>query len=326
MRLVFTSYNSSPEFTCPRAWLKRIAFYTGILDKLSETHSVTAVEHISYTGEFWQNGVRYLFWPLKKKVTRFPFHKHRMMKKLAPDVVFINGFIFPWQIIQLRLQLGKTTKIIVLHRAEKPFKGYKAVLQKMADRFVSGYFFSSLEQCSSWISGGIIPDQTKFHEILQSSSIFSSGNKPPSLDLPRKISYNFLWVGRLDENKDPVTVMKAFIGFLEFAPRAQLKMIYQGGDLFQDVELLKNSSEKARNAIRLVGSVQHIDLKNYLGEADFLLSGSHYEGSGISVIEAMSCGCIPILTNIPSFRKMTNGGQLGFLYEVGDNAGLLNIL
>ena len=143
MHFIFTSYTSSPEFNCPNAWLRRIDFYTGILEKLAETHKVTAIEHINYSGVLKQNGVRYLFQPLEKKVIRFPFRKHQLMKKMKPDVVFINGFIFPWQIIQLRLQLGSNTRIIILHRAEKPFSGYKAILQKIADKFVSAYFFSS---------------------------------------------------------------------------------------------------------------------------------------------------------------------------------------
>ena len=46
----------------------------------------------------------------------------------------------------------------------------------------------------------------------------------------------------------------------------------------------------------------------------------------MAVCEAMSCGCIPILTNIQSFRKMTGPGKCGFLYGPGDDAGLLKML
>ena len=39
----------------------------------------------------------------------------------------------------------------------------------------------------------------------------------------------------------------------------------------------------------------------------------------------MSCGCIPIVTDIPSFRKMTEE-KCGFLYRPGDDFELLKLL
>ncbi len=54
----------------------------------------------------------------------------------------------------------------------------------------------------------------------------------------------------------------------------------------------------------------------YYNSADYFVLGSHYEGSGFSLVEAMSCGVIPIVTDIPSFRMMTNNGKIGTLMEV----------
>ena len=70
----------------------------------------------------------------------------------------------------------------------------------------------------------------------------------------------------------------------------------------------------------------HQELGEYFNKADFIVSGSHYEGSGISVIEAMSCGCIPVVTNISSFRTMTNNGEFGILYEAGNKSSLIDAL
>ncbi|MHA4843575.1 glycosyltransferase family 4 protein [Flavitalea antarctica] len=327
MHFLFTSYQGSPEFNAPGPWLDRIAFYTGIPEHLSKAHTVTAIEHIDYSGEFRHKGVRYLFIPLKSRISRFPFRKHRLMKKLAPDVVFINGFIFPLQIILLRLQLGKKTRIIILHRAEKPFHGYKSVLQKIADKFVSAYFFTSFESGQPWIRQRIIESEKKVFEIIQSSSIFFPDYEERSYrhyDVMKPPV--FLWVGRLDRNKDPLTVVAAFIEFLRYVPTAKLQMIFQDGDLLPEIESTINASQTGADAILLVGKVKHHVLGEYFRSADFIISGSHYEGSGISVVEAMSCGCIPVVTNIASFRKMTKNGEVGFLYEPGDVKGLLKTL
>src|SRR4051812_39992444 len=128
MRYVFTSYTCAPEFDSPNKWLKRIDFYTGILSALRGKNAVTGVEHINFEGTIDSDGVNYIFLKEKRRKVRFPFHTHRVIKRLSPDVVFINGFIFPAQVILLRLQLGGRVKIIILHRAEKPFSGIKKLL------------------------------------------------------------------------------------------------------------------------------------------------------------------------------------------------------
>jgi glycosyltransferase involved in cell wall biosynthesis len=96
-------------------------------------------------------------------------------------------------------------------------------------------------------------------------------------------------------------------------------MIYQADDLLPDVVNKLHEDSKASNSIVLKGKVPHRELQQWYNCADFIISGSHYEGSGIAVCEAMSCGCIPIITNIASFRMMTENGKYGFLYEPGND-------
>src|SRR3954466_10405297 len=111
MKIVSTSYSKTEEYSNPDEWLKRIDFYTGILEELAKQHKVYSIERISYEGLRQQGGVTYHFIDLKKKVERFPWMMHRLIKSFQPDVVLVNGLIFPIQIIQLRLSLGKKVKI-----------------------------------------------------------------------------------------------------------------------------------------------------------------------------------------------------------------------
>jgi glycosyltransferase involved in cell wall biosynthesis len=103
-------------------------------------------------------------------------------------------------------------------------------------------------------------------------------------------------------------------------------MIYQTEELLEEVTRKVTTDPKAALAIRLIGKVPHEELQNWYSSADFIVSGSHYEGSGIAVCEAMSCGCIPILTDIPSFRAMSGNGRCGVIYEKGNDQDLLSAL
>ena len=57
-------------------------------------------------------------------------------------------------------------------------------------------------------------------------------------------------------------------------------------------------------------------MPNYYSAADVFISGSHYEGSGYALIEAMSAGLVPIVTDIPSFRSIA--GDCGERWQPGD--------
>jgi glycosyltransferase involved in cell wall biosynthesis len=103
-------------------------------------------------------------------------------------------------------------------------------------------------------------------------------------------------------------------------------MIYQSEELLQEVINLVREDTKTADAIKFVGKVVHEQLQNWYNSVDFIISGSHYEGSGVAVCEAMSCGCIPVVTNIASFRKMTGPGKCGLLYKPGSHKDLLAVL
>jgi glycosyltransferase involved in cell wall biosynthesis len=326
MKILSTSYTNTPGFNDPVQWLDRIDFYTGILEALAKDHEVESIEQISYTGELEREGVKYHFLDLKKSKNYFPQRLHGFIKKRKPDVVLVNGFIFPLQVMQLRMALGKAVKIIILHRGEKPCSGIKGSLQKMADQMINAYLFSSAEFGKVWIRAGNMSDQQKIHEVIQASSVFKPGNRTIARsELQVKGSPLFLWVGRLNENKDPRTVVKAFLKFLKLQPAAKLYMIYQTEELLPEIRSLLQQ-EEAPGAIALVGKVPHDELQNWYNAADFIISGSHHEGSGIGVCEAMSCGCVPVVTDIISFRAMTGNGKCGMRYEPGNEAGLLNAL
>jgi glycosyltransferase involved in cell wall biosynthesis len=56
----------------------------------------------------------------------------------------------------------------------------------------------------------------------------------------------------------------------------------------------------------------------FYSAADLFVLGSAHEGSGYSLIEACACGAAPVVTNIPSFRVITDKGAIGVLWSHGD--------
>jgi glycosyltransferase involved in cell wall biosynthesis len=327
MKFVFVSYNYSADINTPEAWINRINFYVGSLECLSKTNTVIRVDQINYEGDFIHNGVQYFCIKPKKKKNYFPRKLNRFVRSLAPDVVVVSSFLFPLQVIQLRLCLGKKIKIIVQHHAEKPYSGIKKFIQRQASRFIDAYIFASYEIGADWVKRGNLINEKKIHEIVGGTSVFYPIEKSIAKQKTEvEGSVVFLWAGRFNANKDPLTVIKAFLKFAAMQPGVKLYMIYQTTELLNDVKSLIAENKNSKDRIVLIGPVQHSEMLYWLNSADFLVSGSHYEGSGTVICEAMSCGCIPVVTDIHSFRSITDNGECGLLYSPGNEDELFSLL
>jgi glycosyltransferase involved in cell wall biosynthesis len=125
-----------------------------------------------------------------------------------------------------------------------------------------------------------------------------------------------LWVGRLTSNKDPITILEGLEIALPQIPSAQVMMLFGDDTLLEGVEQTVRESEVLRARVLLAGRIAHDEMPNYYGAADVFVSGSHSEGSGYALIEAMSAGVVPVVTDIPSFRAIA--GDCGARFPTGD--------
>jgi glycosyltransferase involved in cell wall biosynthesis len=326
MKYVSVTFDPSFNFNSPESWYARTEGYAGILYCLAKNNTVINIKQINYEGDCLHKGVHYRFVNFYRENTWFPRKLYQYIKGLEPDIVLVQGLHNPFKLIQLGMKLPKRVKIIVQHHAEKPGKGIKRYLHRIADHFVDAYLFASQELGAGWVKNGSISLAKKVHEVMEVSSIFSPMDKTAARKKTGVTGDKvFLWVGRLNDNKDPLTVTRAFLKFSAQQPLAKLYMIYHTDELFQQVQQTIDASGQ-KNAITLIGNVPHAELQYWFNSADIILSGSHYEGSGTAICEAMSCGCMPVVTNISSFRMITDGGKCGLLYQPGNESELFSAL
>jgi glycosyltransferase involved in cell wall biosynthesis len=181
-----------------------------------------------------------------------------------------------------------------------------------------------MELGDAWFQRKLISDKAKIHEVMEVSSTFSPLPKQPTRKLlglgNEKI---YLWIGRLDKNKDPETLVNAFAKFANEKGTVKLFIAFQSNEL---LEKIKKDIANVTDKIQLLGKLNRDQLTQWYSAADFIISTSHYEGSGLAVCEAMSCGCVPIVTSIPSFRMMTDSGRVGMLFEPGNSKSLVDAL
>ena len=78
----------------------------------------------------------------------------------------------------------------------------------------------------------------------------------------------------------------------------------------------------AAGRVHLLGKVPHAGIETLMQAADLFVSASRAESCGFAALEAMACGAVPVLSDIPSFRALTGdamahailpGAAIGYL-------------
>lgn len=326
MKIINLSYQRHSGQRDAAQWISNYGLFYGIWEAVAARNEVQFLEFIDANGQIERNGITYHFQRKNNLSLLFPFALHRFLKKQQPDVVVVHGMLFPLQVILLRRSLGKAVKIIVQHHAEKPLKGWRRRLQPLADKHVDAYFFTAWGLAESWMEQGLISHRSKVYEVMETTSVFhilekTEARKQTGVEGGK----NYLWVGRLNDNKDPLLLLRSFIRFIKVHSDVHLYMIYHTEELLQEIKQILEQDADAIKQIHLVGKVPHEQLLYWYNSVAFIVSCSHYEGSGVAVCEAMSCGCIPLVTAIPSFQFMT-GGVCGQLFAPGSQEMLEDVL
>lgn len=325
MKIVFVAYNHHPQVQSPAEWIRKIQPMAGIMQSLSRHAQVYYAGRIGYYGNYTDEGVQYIF-PGTQKDNRFlPKRFHAAIAGIKPDACIVLGFHFPIQLMQLKRKLGRDCIIIARHHADRPGTGIKKMLQQWADHYTDAYLFNSKGNADEWLQAKIIRNPGKIVELPAGTTNMKRQDIAQSLAVTgMNGSPNFLWVGRLDENKDPLTVIKAFEQLLNEKPSAKLYLVYQEEQLIKQVREVVESTDALTNNVALVGKIRYEQLPYWYSAAHYHISSSYREGGSYALLEAMACGAVPIVSNIPASVKAI--GNTGYVFEPGDVNGLVSIM
>jgi glycosyltransferase involved in cell wall biosynthesis len=191
-------------------------------------------------------------------------------------------------------------------------------------RFLSAadaFLFSTIEQADAWRAAGLLPDGPRVCDIMEASTTLRAIARDEARWITElRGSPALLWVGRLNANKDPMTVIDGFARVLSTLPDAALTMVYGSDELMAEIRERLDRTVGLRERVQLIGHVSRNRLSAFYSAADLFVSGSHQEGSGYALLEACACGLTPVVTDIPSFRAIIGHGAFGGLWRPGDSA------
>ncbi|MGH8230842.1 MAG: glycosyltransferase family 4 protein, partial [Steroidobacteraceae bacterium] len=135
-----------------------------------------------------------------------------------------------------------------------------------------------------------------------------------------------LWVGHLNENKDPLTVLDGVSAACERLPGLRLWCYFGSAPLLRLVQQRIDQDRRLSACVRLMGQAPREHIQQAMRSADLFVLGSHRESCGYALIEAMACGVAPVVTDIPAFRALTGDASVGALWPCGDARSLADAL
>lgn len=302
-------------------FLDEIYSLTGWAEALHQQGcKISAILRFSKHGRVIRNGVEYNFFTdqygVNLKFWQVPKQFHYRVGESNADVFHGHNFN---KILQHRHLLRHIkAPLVIQNHAETPKIWVRQKLQKLVFKEIEQFLFTAPGQEKNWVERGIIQkDKVKF--IMEASVDFTVAPRQSAQE-KTGISGNpiFLWVGNLNQNKDPLTILEAFRRIHEEHTTSRLYMIYRFDDIIDEVKAFLEKNPDLLSVVHLLGKKDRANLPDFYNSANYFLLGSHQEGSGYAALEAMACGCVPIITNIPSFRKMTGNGRVGALWPCDD--------
>jgi glycosyltransferase involved in cell wall biosynthesis len=238
----------------------------------------------------------------------------------GPDLVHFSGMTLHLDLWLLtRAARHRGIPIVVQHHGGAPGETLVGrTIQRWGLASVDRALFTTPHHADQWVERGLLSSgQTT--TVMETSSTFEPMPRPEARSQTGMTGCPvFLWVGRLQADKDPVTIVGGFSRVIDCLPDARLYLYYQRDDLLSELRQIVARDARLRRSVEFRGAVDHADLRAIYSSADVFVLGSRHEVAGTAVLEAMACGAIPVVTDIPSFRAMTDNGRYGPLFRPGD--------
>jgi len=165
-------------------------------------------------------------------------------------------------------------------------------------------------------------DEELFAQVSPRVTLVENGiDYPAFAAVEKRVSGDSLvFIGRISKNKRVDRLLAMLARLREQRPGARLTVIGPDWEGLQ-VELERQAAGLGvSEAVTFTGVLPQAEMLEVLAGASAFVSASEYEAFGLSTVEAMATGTIPVVSGIPSFAGLIEDGVTGFLTDFSDPA------
>lgn len=250
----------------------------------------------------------------------------RLLNDIKADVLHVHGLGFAEEAFAVAHYLPKLPMLFQDH-ADRPPRWWRRPQWRRWYAAAAGVAFTAIELAQPFMTAGLFRPAIPLFAIPESSCRFTLGDR--SLARAETGLYGdpcVVWVGHLSSGKDPLTMLDGVARAVEHLPDLQLWCAFGSGPLLAEVQQRIAGDPRLAGRLHLLGKVPHARIERLMQAADLFVSASLAESCGYALLEAMACGAVPVVTDIPSFRALTDEGRLGSLWPCGDSVRMAEAL
>lgn len=124
-----------------------------------------------------------------------------------------------------------------------------------------------------------------------------------------------LFLGRIEDGAKGCFLLPKIISHVQSSGAyVEWRIAGDGPDLTELKQRCKNFSN-----VQFLGRIPYENVPKVLAPADIYIFTSRYEGFGISLVEAMAAGCVPVASTIRGVTdSIVEHGKTGYLFNIGD--------
>lgn len=233
------------------------------------------------------------------------FYKERM------PLVFVNSFYGDnfFAALAIKQMYPENVRIInVIHNDRKPHYALAVLFDKWIDRYLC---VSSRIQETLVNIYGISKERVKF--IYQPVAL--TGNLRRKFNATGLIRLGI--ASRLVEEQKRCDLIPQLIRYLEESSIDYVMSIAGDGELLETIHDYVKTNNLVEK-VKLLGYLGKEKMTDFWDAQDIYINISEYEGTSLSMLEAMRSGCVPLVTNVSGVRDYIYDGYSGFVFDIGD--------
>ena len=271
------------------------------------------IKHSDYECEIEKDGLHFKFIKGTNRQLYFGLNTLKYLLKFKPHIIWIHCTRYVLPVILLRFCFPNS-KIVMQHHSELPLKGFKKIIQKFGFKKVQAFAFHHREQAKDFLDSNVIKSNKKIIQINE-GVISETVTIPISWNKSEKI--NILWVGRLVEGKQPLLALQVILKLIIQNANCYFDIVYTDSTLFYLVEEELKKFPHLSPHINFIQNLSKQDLFIKYKQSDIIFSTSLYVSSSYEINEALSFGCIPVITNIVGHKGTVNN-DIAYYFETGN--------
>jgi glycosyltransferase involved in cell wall biosynthesis len=254
-------------------------------------------------------------------------HFASVINGIQADVLHVHGLGFASDAFAIAYYLPRLPILFQDHADRPPRRWWRRLQWRRWYASAAGVAFTTDELAHPFVAARMFGPDTLRFAIPESSSRFMPGDRAQArADTGLHGDPCVMWIGHLNAGKDPRTVLAGVAQAISDLPGLQLWCAFGSAPLLAEVQQRIAHDPRLAGRVHLLGKVPHVRIERMLQAADMFVAGSLAESCGYALLEAMACGATPVVTDIPSFRRLTGNGRIGTLWPCGDSTRLATAL